>query len=112
MRIPVALLLPPLLLLACTRNVDDREVYDRCFVDTECDSGTTDGCFRILGESGALGICSVHCTDTCAGGGTCSDRYEMADGSLGVPICIQACTQDVDCPAGGFACRGGLCLPP
>lgn len=108
--------LPKLLLVlalapACTRNVDDRKTYDRCFVDTECDAETTDGCFRLLGETTALGICSVHCADDCQGG-SCSNSYLMYDGGSTEPICVQDCSNDDDCPSGGFACRAGSCLPP
>ncbi|MBW2464039.1 MAG: hypothetical protein JRH11_20490 [Deltaproteobacteria bacterium] len=96
---------------ACTRNVDDRKVYDRCFVDSECDSETTDGCFRLIGDSNSLGICSVHCTGECEGG-TCGTGYLTIDGGPTDPICIQSCTLYSDCPNGGFACISGSCLPP
>jgi len=101
----------PILIAACTRNVDDRKIYDHCFVDTECDDETTSGCFRILGETTTLGICSTYCGE-CPNGGVCSDAYETDDGGVGMPICIQACTAGTECPSGGFACRGGQCLPP
>jgi Cys-rich repeat protein len=103
----------PLLLAACTRDVEGLAVYDRCFDMSECDGATGDGCFRLIGETTTLGVCSVYCTaEPCPDLGQCSDQYEREDGAVSDPICVEPCTTDTDCPSGGFVCRGGSCLPP
>jgi hypothetical protein len=103
------------LLAGCTRNVKDRQVYDRCFVKRECDSDTTEDCFRLEGETtSTLRICSITCASDadCPASGRCSPLYIPVDGGTTDPICIQTCAQDTECQRGGFVCRSGLCLPP
>jgi hypothetical protein len=103
-----------LLAASCTRNVDDLATYERCFLDRECHSDDTNGCFLLVGDTANIGICSIYCDPgPCPGGGTCTDRYVPEDDSGTMPpICVQPCSSNADCPTGGLTCNGGACLPP
>jgi hypothetical protein len=110
----IVLVLFALFVVSCTRNVDDLAIYAPCFLDRECHSEETDGCFLLQGETANLGICSIFCDPgPCPSGGTCTSSYEPEDDSGTVPpICVQPCASNADCPTGGLTCSGGACLPP
>ncbi len=103
-----------MMVVGCTRNVDDLPIYERCFLDRECDDVESNGCFQLRGPTRNMGICSRYCeTSACPDDGVCSDRYDPEeDTGTVMPICVQACGDDADCPEGGFTCNGGACLPP